>query len=539
MGSRDLTGRTIQGYHLFKKIGEGGFGSIYQANHPVDQSVVAVKTLHRELLEDKDVVERFQREARSLATLQHPNIVQLIDFNWDDDVGHFMVLEWLPGGTMMEHMRAKGLLSLQEAFYLFEQLLSGLGEAHNQGIVHRDLKPGNVFLVPEDQGYRVKILDFGLALLSFELMRRTRKGAVMGSSNYMSPEQAMGKTDLIDMRTDIYSCGCLLAKCLTGRTPFRGNAYEVAMIHYHKQPFPSLHELCPKRQFPEALEQVYLRALSRDPAERFGSCYVFYQALQEALLPYLYQAGQADDPRMMETYIAPDVQALSHSVSQAHSFQHAHVDIVSQNNPLSGWDERDSGSLDLDLDSALDNLLADGPSQSNHYVDPLTKGALQLSSGADDAFAETSVLSREQASQAYGETHVLPLEGEHEPPTTTDADMISRLAQALAQDPLEEELAVGGSAGSLPASEGWKQLAGGTPSQAEDDSFRSLSGERSSLIRSNRVEKAPGGTPHKRPIKMRGARVEPPSQGIPSWVWGAAVFGGCVLVVALWFVLGR
>jgi serine/threonine protein kinase len=572
MNMNDLTGQLIKDYHLFKMIGKGGFGAIYQAQHIQTHEIVAVKTLHKHLLEDNDVVERFQREARSLAALHHPNIVQLIDFDWDDSVGHFMVLEWLPGRSLKAYLKEQKRLSLTETYSIMEQLLAGLGDAHAQGIVHRDLKPGNIFLVPYEHGLMVKILDFGLALLSFEMMRRTRKGAVMGSSNYMSPEQSMGKIEELDIRTDIYACGCLLSKCLTGHTPLRGNAYDIAMKHYHKEPFPLLRELYPRGAFPESLEQVYLKTISRNKDERYGSCWELYQALQEAIQPSLQGHGVSQD-NMMQTFVATNPSDFMQAMA-------ADSAGFLEDMSLSQGGTSDSSSLEFELDSALGY----SPSQSSSYHSQ-SEDVMSLSLGsqasvhawsdsqsehsysqsqhsqsghshANEAFAQTSVFADDPSSSTSGfaETHVF--DGD---PRAIDVGKNEQ--QGLAFDAtgvLSPELlkspnaavarlsspdlppvrvhdmssvrspqssaslsSVHGSSSSLSSVRGSSASLPGASD--EDSSSISIRSQRSSP-RQNRNG-----------VKMRGARLEPESKPVLLWV-GLGVSGLVSLTGLLWWL---
>lgn len=550
MNMNDLTGQLLKDYHLFKMIGKGGFGAIYQAQHIHTHEVVAVKTLHKHLLEDHDIVERFQREARSLAALHHPNIVQLIDFDWDDSVGHFMVLEWLPGSSLKAYLKQQKRLSLTETFSIMEQLLAGLGDAHAQGIVHRDLKPGNIFLVPYEHGLMVKILDFGLALLSFEMMRRTRKGAVMGSSNYMSPEQAMGKIEELDIRTDIYACGCLLSRCLTGHTPLRGNAYDIAMKHYHKEPFPLLRELHPRGAFPESLEQVYLKTISRNKDERYGSCWELYQALQEAIQPSLQGHGGVSQSNMMQTFVATNPSDFMQAMATDSA---GFLEDVS----LSQGGTSDNSSLEFELDSALGYSSSESSSYHSQSEDVMSLSlGLQASvnawsdsqsghsysqsqhsqsghSHANEAFAQTSVFAEDPSSSTSGfaETHVF--DGD---PRAIDVGRNEQQGLAydatgvLSPERLKSPNAAVArlSSPDLPPA----RVHDMSSVRGSSSSLTGASDEDSSSISIRSQRSSPRQT--RNGVKMRGARLEPERKPLLLWV-GLGVSGLVSLVGLLWW----
>lgn len=276
-----LIDRIIHKYRLRERIGGGGFGSVYRAEHVDLENSFAVKVLHPHLVHNELMVERFRREAQLLATLNHPNIVQVVDFGQIDGLGLYLVMEWLEGKTLQWHIKNEGCPPVDIMKQVFEQLLDALAYAHHEGIVHRDLKPDNMVWIPGTRNRRMlKVLDFGIARM---LEKRggsslTESGLAVGTPRYMSPEQAAGEIERIDHRTDIYACGVLLIEMLTGRPIFSGTTNEI-LLHQMETPAPRLSDLAPDMRFPPALEWVLQRALAKNPAQRYGSADEFGDAL--------------------------------------------------------------------------------------------------------------------------------------------------------------------------------------------------------------------------------------------------------------------
>jgi len=233
---------------------------------------VALKLLHRRFAEDQQFVERFRREASHAAGLQHPNIVGVYDRGqWDGT--SYIAMEYVEGPTLKEIVRERGALPAPLAVDVIVQVLRAARYAHKHGIVHRDLKPHNVIL---DEEGRVKVTDFGIARAGASEMTET--GAIMGTAQYLSPEQAQGLA--VDARSDLYSTGVILYELLTGRVPFDAeSAVTIALKHVSEPPVPPA-ELVPT--IPPALEAVVLHALTKEPAERYQDADSFIAALQEA-----------------------------------------------------------------------------------------------------------------------------------------------------------------------------------------------------------------------------------------------------------------
>lgn len=279
-----LIGREFKDYRVTEKLGGGAFGAVYRAEHTRLSKSFAVKVLHPHIATNADIVKRFRREAQSLAGLDHPNIVQIIDFDQDEEIGFYLVLEWLKGDPLNQVLKKEGVLPAEQVIDLFTQLLGALGEAHAQGIVHRDLKPANLMILPSGHGQVLKILDFGIAAIADSNHELTTDGTAMGSANYMSPEQALGKIREIDPRSDLYSCGIILGKCLTGKNVYSADSPTQILWKHIYEPAPRLNDLYPEGLFPEILENIFSRSIAKDKADRFQSANEFSLALREALL---------------------------------------------------------------------------------------------------------------------------------------------------------------------------------------------------------------------------------------------------------------
>jgi tRNA A-37 threonylcarbamoyl transferase component Bud32 len=262
-------GATLGGtYRLDKLIAQGGMGAIYQAAHLRVPRQFAVKLLNPQIVGEREVFERFQREAEIASALGHDNIVQVFDFNYSDDGVPYMVLELLQGEDLSQRIARRGRLGLREITSIVEQTCSALEAAHSQGIVHRDLKPQNIFLCKH--GHRddvVKVLDFGISKILHAPGAKTQTGAIFGTPHYMAPEQAEGRQSEIDHRTDIFSFGAILYECLTGQLAFDapsmiGAIYKVC----HVDPEP-ITKYSPDT--PPAVEQVVRRALAKHRDQRY------------------------------------------------------------------------------------------------------------------------------------------------------------------------------------------------------------------------------------------------------------------------------
>ena len=266
MADRVLGGR----YRVVRHLARGGMAEVYLAHDELLDRRVAVKLLFPELAQDGSFVERFRREARAAAGLNHHNIVSVYDFG-EDDGAYYIVMEYVDGRTLRDVIRSDGPFEPPRAADVGAEVAAALAVAHQHGIIHRDVKPGNVLLAgstSEGGGHSVvKVADFGIARAGDPRESLTMTGAVMGTATYLSPEQAQGHP--IDHRSDLYSLGIVLYEMLAGRPPFSGDSpVAIAYQHLSEDPVPpSTHN----PDVPPALDATVLRAMAKDPDARYGS----------------------------------------------------------------------------------------------------------------------------------------------------------------------------------------------------------------------------------------------------------------------------
>lgn len=275
-------------YKILQQIGRGGMGTVYKASQPTIGRMVAIKILHPKLTNRKDLVTRFSREAKALGHLSHPNTVKVFDDGVLEDGSLFIVMEFLEGKNLNQIIRSEGRLPLERGLPVLIQICGALEEAHQRGVVHRDLKPENIFLCSQG-GIRdfPKVLDFGLAKLTDPEMRPgatalTQEGMVFGTPEFMSPEQAQGKT--LDARSDVYSLAVILYEALTGKLPFDSRSpMEFVKLHVQATPI-RIDQRVPGLNLPAALADVMAKALEKDPDNRYQSAKAFSDAL-ETIVP--------------------------------------------------------------------------------------------------------------------------------------------------------------------------------------------------------------------------------------------------------------
>ena len=278
----DLVGTTLEGaYRITRPIGQGGMSAVYEAVHLRLNKRVAVKVMARELALNEEALARFQREAEITTQLGHPHLVTMMDFGTAPTGQPYLVMEYLEGTDLAHRMHDVGRLSLDAAVHITKQVASALAAAHDQGVVHRDLKPANVFLValPGEPDF-VKILDFGISKVRAARTQLTHASTIIGTPDYMSPEQATGLLDAIDHRTDQWALACMVWEMLSGRPPFAGD--DVSAVFYqviHLEPQP-LGKRAP--DVPAAVEAVLRRSLSKSLTDRYPSMRDFAQALEAA-----------------------------------------------------------------------------------------------------------------------------------------------------------------------------------------------------------------------------------------------------------------
>jgi len=273
-----IVGQLLDGsYEVLRVIGEGGMGRVYEARHTrLHTKRFAVKLLHHELARQPDVVTRFQREAEAASVLTHPNVVGVYDVNTSADGRPYIVAELLHGEDLGSYLDRVGKLPTAEAVHIVRQVCHALGAAHASGIVHRDVKPENVFLA--EPNATVKVLDFGISKVAETSDGLTKTGTVMGTPDYMAPEQARG--DRVDSRADIYATGAILYRALTGHKPFEGNDAMTILTAVLTQEPERPSTLEPK--IPLSLELVVQQTMAKMPNERFATM----DALEQALAPF-------------------------------------------------------------------------------------------------------------------------------------------------------------------------------------------------------------------------------------------------------------
>jgi serine/threonine-protein kinase len=295
-----LIGTVLSGrYRLEAKVGSGGMSTVYLARDETLERRVAVKVMHREMSDQPDQIERFRREARAVAQLSHPNVVAVIDAG--EDGGYpYIVFEYVEGETLKQRIDRLGRLPVDEATAYAIEIGRGLAAAHARRMVHRDVKPQNVLIDAEG---RAKVTDFGIAR-TLEADALTKTGRVLGTTDYVSPEQAMGHG--VDARSDIYSLGVLLYEMLTGDVPFHAETVVgVAMKHVNEQ-VPDVQTVRP--EVSNALAAVVERATTKEPAKRYASMAEFLSDLEGALEVEVARSGA---PHSQATNVLDAVPARS------------------------------------------------------------------------------------------------------------------------------------------------------------------------------------------------------------------------------------
>ncbi len=274
-------------FQILQKVGSGGMGAVYKAHQPEMNRMVGIKILHPKLADRKDLVTRFGREARAMSQLSHPNTVRVFHYGELEDGSLYIIMEFLEGKNLNQTVRAEGPFVVTRALPVLIQACGALDEAHKAGIIHRDLKPENIFLVQSGTLRDfAKVLDFGLAKVGEQQMRPgsvvlTQEGMVFGTPEFMSPEQAQGKT--LTPGSDVYSLACILYEVLTGKLPFDAkSAMDYIALHVTGKPIP-LNQRVPGKTFPPLLEQIVHRALAKRPEERFATAADFATSMQWVL----------------------------------------------------------------------------------------------------------------------------------------------------------------------------------------------------------------------------------------------------------------
>lgn len=277
-----LIGETLRGtYRILRTLDQGGMGLVFEAEHARLRRRVAVKVLARHLASDAQALARFNREAEIISQLENPHIVQIVDFDTTEQGEPYIVMELLKGESLAARLERDGCLPIPEAVRVVHQVASGLFAAHQASIIHRDLKPANIFLTTmPGQGTLIKLLDFGISKRMGVGRSLTGEFDVLGTPDYMAPEQALGKTASVDHRGDQYALAVIAFEMLSGQTPFSGDSVMEVLQQVATAEAPSIETLAP--HVPAMVNAVLKRALSKDPEARFDTVLEFSSALSQA-----------------------------------------------------------------------------------------------------------------------------------------------------------------------------------------------------------------------------------------------------------------
>jgi len=283
-GRTDLVGSVIgERYHVLKLLGAGGMGRVYLAEHVKMGRQCALKVLHPAMARDGDAISRFNREAANASRIDHPNVAAIYDFGETPDSLLYLAMQYIEGETLTQIMKAQGAIAPLRVADIVRQAAEGLHAAHGMGIVHRDLKPDNIMVSRGADGVdSVKVVDFGIAKATGERSQGvTRTGIVVGTPEYMSPEQLAGEE--VDGRSDQYSLALVAFNLLTGDLPFPSASTGTLVVMRLTQEPRSLAEVCPDVDWPNELQVAMSRALDRDPSRRFASTRDFAHALHAGI----------------------------------------------------------------------------------------------------------------------------------------------------------------------------------------------------------------------------------------------------------------
>ena len=280
-----LIGRVLSDrYRIIRKIGEGGMGCVYQAEHALIEKKIALKVLFQDLTRRADLVARFLQEAKSASRIGHENVIDISDFGQSPEGLVYIAMEYLEGQDLGRTLRAEKTIDWQRGRPILMQITKALRAAHAHGIIHRDMKPENVYLVQRDgRSDFVKVLDFGIAKVvtsEADGPRLTQTGMIFGTPEYMSPEQAQGHEP--DQRVDVYAVGCIMYHMLTGSVPFTADSFRGILTKHLLEPVVPPRQRRPDLDIPSKVEAVCLRAMEKDRDRRFPDMDAFYRALGAA-----------------------------------------------------------------------------------------------------------------------------------------------------------------------------------------------------------------------------------------------------------------
>jgi tRNA A-37 threonylcarbamoyl transferase component Bud32 len=356
-------GQSVGNYRILNKIGTGGMGAVYLAEHPLIGKRVALKVIHRELAGNRDVVQRFFQEARAVNKIGNDHIVEIHDFGQTPEGDHFFIMEYLEGQTLASVLSREVKIDVMRSLHVGAQIASALAAAHAAGIIHRDLKPDNIMLMAKlgDADF-VKVLDFGLAkMFSAETAVKTAAGVLLGTPQYMSPEACESKGD-VDHRTDIYALGVLLFQMLTGLLPFDGESMGEVLVKQVTMLPPAPRGVNPA--IPPSVEQILLRCLAKRVDARFGTM----MQLREALLDpeaYLHSAPPIVPARAVQL---GDAGTMMGTVAHPVAAQPQNARIATEGHPVAAHQQHARIAGDVPAHQQNNRIAAEGhvPAHQQH-----------------------------------------------------------------------------------------------------------------------------------------------------------------------------
>ena len=370
----DIEGR----YRILEKVGVGGMGTVYRAEHMVLHKQLAIKVLRTELLNDSNAMARFEQESRACAALAHPNLVSVFDCGINQLGQPYLVMEFLSGLSLHEIVKESGALPVAKFLPVFIEATDGLAYAHNNGVIHRDLKPSNILVNPDPRGGEItKIVDFGVAKIEDfggEFQMLTRTGEVFGSPAYMSPEQCRGNR--VDQRSDIYALGCVMYEALCGKQAFKG-ANIITIMNKQMDTVPPPPARLDGKNIPIELQNLIMKCLQKDPDDRFQSMAELHQELKAAEQRLLLNQPVSIGPLRLPSATVPILVSLAVLAS-----------IVSYPSLMPGGSLR--GLASTVKNASASKLMLAAYSQRRHMTDYSTEILTALVSGQESNQLSTS-----------------------------------------------------------------------------------------------------------------------------------------------------
>ncbi len=353
-------------YRIESLLGRGGMGQVFLATHLQLNEPLAIKLLHRNLIDSPETLDRFLQEGRAAAKIKSEHIARVLDLGMLEDGSPYMAMEVLEGSDLAKTLKKDGPLPIPKAVDFILQACEALSAAHSIGIIHRDLKPSNLFLTQRADGTPwIKVLDFGISKFLHAGHSHTQTSDVLGSPPYMSPEQ-IRSTKHVDHRSDIWSLGTILFELLTGRTPFMADTMADLCIKIVAEPSPPLSSVLPGA--PPGLEAILLKCHEKDPGARYASV----EDLASALKPYVMSAQRtvAAGP-VMESLRKSGAAAVKTVMASPADLLHVSNSSANQNNPISTYPETSrAGNTSVKWNNSIDNKPAQGSARKNSWLIP-------------------------------------------------------------------------------------------------------------------------------------------------------------------------